>query len=105
MNMSQNYFHVATLNDIRPGTLRCARLNGQRILLANVSGEILAADEMCTHEEHSLCNGALHGDLVSCSLHGSRFSLRTGQPLEEPARDPLRIYPVRIEGEDILVGL
>lgn len=103
--MSQNFIRVASLGDIRPGTMRCARIDGRRILLANVGGEILAADEMCTHEEHSLCNGALHEDLVSCSLHGSRFSLRTGAPLEEPAREPLRTYAVRVDGTDILIAL
>ncbi len=103
--MSATYIRAAALSDIRPGKMQCTRIDGHRILLANVEGEILATDELCTHEDHTLCNGALHGDLVSCSLHGSRFSLRTGEPQEEPARVALRTYPVRIEGDDIMVGI
>jgi 3-phenylpropionate/trans-cinnamate dioxygenase ferredoxin component len=102
--MPENYTRVAALGDLKPGKMRCARIGDRRILLANVDGAIFATDELCTHEEHSLCNGALRGELVSCSLHGSRFSVRTGQPQEDPASEPLRTYPVRIEGDAILVG-
>lgn len=103
--MPENYTPVATRADLAPGRMRCVRVGDRRILLANVAGEIFATDELCTHEEHSLCNGALRGETVSCSLHGSRFNVRTGQPQEEPASEPLRTYPVRIEGDAILVGI
>lgn len=103
--MSKTFVRAARLADIRPGRMQCTRLNGQRILLANVNGTLYATDELCTHEDHTLCNGALHGELVSCSLHGSRFNVRTGEPQEEPARVSLRTYPVRIDGDDILVKI
>jgi 3-phenylpropionate/trans-cinnamate dioxygenase ferredoxin subunit len=38
-------------------------------------------------------------------LHGSRFNVRTGEVLEEPAEENLRTYPVHIEGNDILIAL
>lgn len=101
--MSGTFIRVATLAELRPGTLGRAEVNGRRILLANVDGEILATDEICTHEEASLYRGALHGDCVSCPLHGSRFDLRTGQPLEEPATEPLRTYAVEVRDGEILV--
>jgi len=47
----------------------------------------------------------LKGELVKCPLHGSRFNVCTGKALEEPAEENLRTYPVRMEGERILVGL
>jgi nitrite reductase/ring-hydroxylating ferredoxin subunit len=80
-------------------------LQGRRILLANVDGRFCAADDTCTHEEASLSTGFLEGALVRCPLHGSRFNVCTGEALEEPAEDDLRTYPVRVEGERILVGL
>ena len=42
---------------------------------------------------------------MRCPLHGSRFNVRTGEALEEPAEQALRTYPVREEGRRILVGL
>jgi 3-phenylpropionate/trans-cinnamate dioxygenase ferredoxin subunit len=103
--MPENFVKVGCVEDIGPGKLVRANIGDRRILLANIDGEIFATDEMCTHEDASLYNGALRGDCVSCPLHGSRFSVRTGEPREEPATEPLRTYPVRIDGSDILVAV
>lgn len=97
------FVKVAVLDDVPVGTMRCLVVRDRRILLANVGGEILAADDTCTHEDASLCTGSLNGEYVKCPLHGSRFSLRTGQPVDEPAEERLRTYPVRIEGRDVLL--
>ena len=52
-----------------------------------------------------MSKGYLEEDVVKCPLHNSRFNVRTGEALEDPAEENLRTYPVRIEGRDILVGL
>jgi nitrite reductase/ring-hydroxylating ferredoxin subunit len=80
-------------------------IGGRRILLANVAGRLCAVDDTCTHEAASLSTGVLKGELVKCPLHNSRFNVRTGQALEEPAEEDLRTYPVREEGGRILVGV
>jgi 3-phenylpropionate/trans-cinnamate dioxygenase ferredoxin subunit len=66
---------------------------------------LCAVDDTCTHEEASLSTGVLRGELVKCPLHGSRFSVCTGEVLEDPAEENLRTYPVRLEGGHILIGL
>jgi 3-phenylpropionate/trans-cinnamate dioxygenase ferredoxin subunit len=89
---------VARLADVPPGgTLRVV-VGGRAILLANVDGTIYAVDDRCTHEDSSLSLGCLKGEFVSCTLHGSRFSVRTGEPQEPPATEPLGTYPVRVRG-------
>jgi nitrite reductase/ring-hydroxylating ferredoxin subunit len=75
------------------------------MLLANVNGRFCATDDTCTHEDASLSTGSLRGELVKCPLHGSRFNVCTGEALEEPAEQNLKTYPVRVEGDNILVGL
>ena len=102
--MSERFIEAGKAGELRPGTMRRVDLEGRRILLANVAGRICAADDTCTHEEASLSTGALHGALVKCPLHGSRFNVCTGEALEEPAEDALRTYPVRVEGDRVLVG-
>ena len=42
---------------------------------------------------------------IECWLHGSRFDLRTGKPSGLPATRPVPVYPVKIEGDDVLVSL
>lgn len=103
--MPEHYIRVACIDDLQPGRMKRIDLPGRRILLANVDGRFYATDDTCTHEEASLSSGSLRGEFVKCPLHGSRFSVCTGAPLEEPAQERLQTYPVRIEQRDILIGL
>jgi len=103
--MTDTYIFAAKLEQVGVGKMFRVQLEGKLLLLANVDGTIHACDEMCTHEEVSLSLGALQGNCLKCSLHGSRFDLLTGKPLDEPADEDLRIYPVKIEGDSILVDI
>ncbi len=69
---------------------------GHRTLLAHSNGVFYAADEYCTHEDASLCLGALRDGRVKCPLHGSWFDLSDGSVEDEPATEPLRVYPSRV---------
>ena len=103
--MPQDFVKIARRDELAPGKMKRVDLNGRRILLANVDGHYCAADDTCTHEEASLSKGFLKGDIVKCPLHGSRFNLRTGEVLDDPAEQNLRIYAVRVDGDDILIRL
>jgi 3-phenylpropionate/trans-cinnamate dioxygenase ferredoxin subunit len=87
---------VADADAIKPGQMMRVDVAGHRLLLANVEGEVFAVDDTCSHEDSSLYLGCLKGYHIKCSLHGSRFDLRTGQPMEEPADEPIATYAVRI---------
>ena len=80
-------------------------LDGTAVLLAHVDGEYFALDDMCSHEDAWLTQGRLDGDKVKCPLHGSRFCLRTGEPLEEPADEPVRCYPVTVHPDRLVIDL
>jgi len=88
---------VARLTEIPPGRSKRVVVHGHPVLIANVEGHLYAVDDTCTHEDSSLALGCLKGELISCTLHGSRFSVRTGEPMEEPATEPLATYPVHLE--------
>ena len=103
--MSEQYTTVASLKDLKTSKLMCVKAQGMRIALAYVDGKVFAVDDMCTHEDASLSKGSLHGECVKCPLHGSRFDLNTGEALDEPAEDAVTTYPVKIEGDNILVKL
>ena len=103
--MTDAFVRAASAGDLPPGRMTCVDVGGQRILVANVDGVFYATDDMCTHEDASLSTGSLKGELVKCPLHGSRFSLRTGEPLEDPAEEPLRCYAVKVEDDAVLVDV
>jgi len=101
--MSDNYTAVAIMSTLAVGTMMRIDHKGTRYLLANADGTVYACDEMCTHEDASLYLGALQGDCLKCPLHGSRFDLKTGKPLDEPADEDLKLYPVKVENNTIYV--
>ncbi len=103
MSLDSKWRTVATIGELPPGKMIQVTIDKHDLLLANSGEDMLATDDLCTHEDASLSSGALHGELVTCPLHGSRFCLRTGQPRDEPAEEALVCYLVRIVGEQIQV--
>lgn len=103
--MNLDYFPAAADGELRPGQMKHFEHRGHRILLANVGGEFLAVENNCSHEDVPLHLGCLEGHRIRCSLHGSRFDLRSGQPLEEPADEPIRTYRVKVEAGQVWVAL
>ena len=98
------FVKVAQLEELSPGEMKYVEVGDDQVLLANVEGTIYACDNVCTHAFAPLAEGALDGEQVECPLHGSVFNVTTGEVIDPPADESLRIFQVRIEGQDILVG-
>lgn len=101
--MSGNWIEVATTDELPLGRMKRVEIEGHRYLLANADGTIYAVDDQCSHEDISLYLGCIQGDTIKCSLHGSRFSLKTGEPLEEPATEPIRTYEISVEKKTVFI--
>ena len=98
------FVKVATVADVPPGTARQVEVDGRKVAVVNVRGTIYAIDDTCTHEEESLSDGPVVGELIVCPKHGSRFHLPTGRVMSLPAVRPVNTYAVKVEGDDILVS-
>ena len=68
-------------------------------------GEVHAVSDTCSHAEVSLSEGEVYDATIECWLHGSCFDLRTGQPTALPALRPIPVYPVTLDGDDVLVDV
>ena len=101
--MTSGFVCVAELDEIKPGNLLKVHHQGMVYMLANVEGRIYATDDLCSHEDASLSTGVLKGECVSCPLHGSRFNVRTGEPMEEPATQSIQTFPVQIKDNKVLI--
>jgi 3-phenylpropionate/trans-cinnamate dioxygenase ferredoxin subunit len=99
-----DYVRVASAADIPPGTMKQVEVAGVRVALVNLGGEFVAIDDTCSHEEASLSRGTLTGEVVVCPKHGARFNVKTGRVLALPAVRSVAVYPVRVEGDEILVA-
>lgn len=81
-------------------------VDGLEIAVARLDdGAWSAFDNDCTHEECPLAEGDLEGDRIVCYCHSSAFDIRTGEVLEGPAEDALRIYETRVQGDDLEVRI
>jgi 3-phenylpropionate/trans-cinnamate dioxygenase ferredoxin subunit len=74
-------------------------------LVRTADGEVFAINDTCTHQDYSLAEGWVDDHEIECALHGSRFDLRTGAPDVPPAVVAVRVYPVELAGDDVLVDL
>lgn len=103
--MSVEYILAAKLSDIPESGIFKLELNGVPLILTRVSGEVFCVIDRCSHEDVPLSLGCIKGDRIKCSYHGSYFSLRTGQPTDEPADSPIRVYPVKVEDGKVYVNM
>jgi 3-phenylpropionate/trans-cinnamate dioxygenase ferredoxin subunit len=74
-------------------------------IVRDEEGGIHALEDRCTHAEVALSEGEVEDCSIECWLHGSRFDLTTGAPLELPAVTPVRVYAVTVEGGEVFVDL
>jgi 3-phenylpropionate/trans-cinnamate dioxygenase ferredoxin subunit len=101
----QGFQRACAVADVPEGTAFAVDVDGTPVAIVHSDGEFFAIYDVCSHAEVPLSEGDVEGCTVECWLHGSRFDLRTGRPTGLPATVPVPVYPVRIEGDDVLVSL
>jgi nitrite reductase (NADH) small subunit len=90
----------------------------------NINGSYYAVRNICPHKHGPLCMGEVsgrsfanappsspgadlsfdeEGEVLRCPWHSWSFQITTGQCLVDPDMR-VKTYPVRIDGEDIVVG-
>jgi 3-phenylpropionate/trans-cinnamate dioxygenase ferredoxin subunit len=75
------------------------------VCVVRTGGEVFALRDVCSHAEVPLSEGEIYDHTVECWLHGSCFDVRTGLPTGPPATEPVPVYPVKIDGDDVYVSL
>lgn len=95
---------VAKVLDLPNMGKKLVELDGQQVLLINDKGSIYAVDGECPHQGAPLLAAIVKDGFISCPRHGYRFGLKDGVCKEHPDF-VLKSWPVRVEGDDILVDL
>lgn len=103
--MADNWMDAGALDDVPDNDVLGVETAGRELALYKVEGRVYATDDICTHGHARLCSGFLDGYEIECPLHQGRFDIRDGKPTCEPAEEPLRSYPVKIEGGRVYVDL
>ncbi len=67
--------------------------------------EFFATDGLCTHEKIHLAGGLVMDDIIECPKHNGRFNYKTGAAKGAPVCVNLATYPVRVQGERVLIEI
>jgi 3-phenylpropionate/trans-cinnamate dioxygenase ferredoxin subunit len=90
-----DFLTVADADELKPGQRMVVQIGRTWVAVFNVDGALYAIQDVCTHDDGPLAEGALIGCEIECPRHGARFCLRTGAALSPPAYEPLRIFEAR----------
>lgn len=104
--MSEKTFvAVAKVDEVAPGKTKVVEVGGLSILLANSGGKLFAVSNLCSHADEKLECGRMKNGWIACPIHGARFDLETGEPMNPPATQPIATYEVRVEGDEIEIAV
>ncbi len=95
---------AARLLEIKEGEPKAVSVDGKDIALFKTEGAVYAMDSVCPHRGGPLGEGHIENGEVTCPWHAWSFNVKTGEcqtmlGIMQPT------FPVKIEGDDILVRL
>ncbi len=114
------WVQVLAADQLSPGDREVVDVDGREIVLANERGTLYAFDSRCPHMGAELEDATIDAEgVLTCPRHRSRFRLETGEVLDWAPWPPvvgtvlgamkaehvLGVYPVKVESEQISVGL
>ena len=107
-----SFVQVSTKDKIPSGTMLSTNAGGKELLIVNYEGNYYAMNLKCTHMGGDLSKGILEGKIVTCPRHGSKFDVSSGECISGPKLGFMKpkinnetIYPVKVEGNNILVDI
>ena len=105
MTGSSTWVRIASIADVGDGEAHAVEAEGQHLALYHVGEDWFCTDNVCTHAFALLTDGWFEGHLIECPLHAGQFDVRTGKGCGSPIEKDLKTFPVRIEGDDVMVAL
>jgi 3-phenylpropionate/trans-cinnamate dioxygenase ferredoxin subunit len=100
-----HFRRACALSDLPETGAIGVQVGGVPVAVVRAGGSVYAVHDECTHEEVPLSEGEVYDQTVECWLHGSCFDLATGKPTGPPASKAVAVYPVQIDGDDVLVDV
>lgn len=96
---------VGSVELVPSDTLKGVEIEGARVLLCNVAGEIYAYQNACPGSILPLDVAQLQGTRLICPWHSCVFDARTGKRLDDQQAGRLAVIPVAIQAGQIQLAL
>jgi 3-phenylpropionate/trans-cinnamate dioxygenase ferredoxin subunit len=96
---------ICGVDDVKPDSARRFDVAGLRLAVVRIGDDFYAIGDECSHADYSLSEGDVWEEEceIECPKHGSTFSLKNGEPQTLPATQPVPVYEVRLDGNDVMV--
>ncbi len=96
---------VGSIDEIpRQGARTVATARGPVAVFRTLDDTVFALDDACPHKGGKLSQGIVHGQAVTCPLHGWVIGLADGRAAA-PDEGCVRSVAVKLEGRRILLAL
>jgi nitrite reductase/ring-hydroxylating ferredoxin subunit len=92
---------VARESEMAVGSMKLARVDGQRICLVRTATGFHALDNACPHEGYGLVTGALDGELLTCEWHNWKFDVSDGSCVL--GEEAVACHEVTLDGDEVVV--
>ena len=99
------FVRACAAHEVADGQALRVEVDGLDVAIVRNGEDLYAIEDECSHAQVALSEGDIEGCEIKCWMHGSRFDLRTGKPTGPPATEPVPIFPVRVDGADVLVDI
>lgn len=96
---------ACTLDEVWEGDMTEVEVGEHLVLLVGIEGgDVRAFQAVCPHQDIPLCEGKFDGKVLMCRAHQWTFDAKTGLGIN-PGDCKLAQYPVKLEGDDVLVDV
>jgi 3-phenylpropionate/trans-cinnamate dioxygenase ferredoxin component len=99
------FVRVCAVTDVPKGKGKGFKVGKLELAVFHTEDGFFATDDICSHEREHLAEGWLEAHTVECPRHGSVFDLRTGEAESLPATEPILVFRIEIDGNDLKVGI
>lgn len=101
-----NWTKIANLDDIPRLGARVVKRAGQEdiAVFRTADDKVFALHDKCPHKQGPLSQGIVHGEKVTCPLHGWNISLSSGNAIE-PDEGNTACIGVKLENGEVFLDL
>lgn len=99
------FVRACSLSEVAEGVALVVEVDGLEVAVVRDGEDVYAIEDQCSHAAVALSEGDVEGCEIECWMHGSRFDLRTGKPLGPPATEPVPVFAVKVDGDNVFVDL
>lgn len=102
---TEHWLHICMVADIPPlGSRVIERDAGNIAVFRTGTDDVFALLDRCPHKAGPLSQGIVHGQTVTCPLHGWNIDLGSGEA-KAPDVGCARRFPVKVENGEVYLAL